>query len=113
MDSLQTIILSFDADEYMPLFLAIGHNLKEKNIYKCTTTMPLSSHNIYVIHKKCDVLDLFLTYNNSTLLRGFVYTKNGEIPVLDCRSFESLQIGEFCYGNVCVVKLPVNPFDTK
>jgi hypothetical protein len=110
MDLLQSVVLSFEDDEYMPLIMAIGHNLKEQNIYRCSTQTILNLGDNFIIHKKCDELDIFLTYENSTLLRGFVYTKLGETQVLDCRTFESLQIGKFCYGNICVVKLSNNPF---
>jgi len=108
----QRVVLFFEKDEYMPIVLAIGHNLKEKNIYKCESNVILRNQDNIIIHKKCEEFDIFLTYCKDNLLRGFLYTKNGEKEVLGASTFSSLQIEQFCYDNICVVKLSKDPFST-
>ena len=108
----QRVVLVFEKDEYMPIVLAIGHNLKEKNIYICESNVILHTENNYIIHKKCDKFDIFLTYCKENLLRGFLYTKNSETEVLIASTFLSLQIEQFCYDNICVIKLSGDPFST-
>ena len=108
----QNVVLTFDPDEYIPVICAVGHNLKEKNLYKCTSTLLLNSTDYRIVHKKCEKFDVFLTYFKNNLIRGFLYTDFGEFNVLMISTFASLQIENFCYDNIAVIKLTDNPFNS-
>ena len=55
-------------------------------------------------------VDLFLTHVEDKFVRGFLYYDNKEIPILDHRTYYSLQIEEFAYDNIAVVRLREDPF---
>ena len=110
----QRIVLSFNEDEFLPTFISIGHNLKEKNLYMTEAEMILDNPNHYIMHKKFmkgeKRVDLFLTHVEDKFVRGFLYYDNKEIPILDHRTYYSLQIEEFAYDNIAVVRLREDPF---
>lgn len=110
----QRIILSFGEDEYLPILITIGHNLKEENMYMADIEMILNMPNYYIFSKKFLYKDLkvniFLTHSDQDFIRGFLYYNNKEIPVLDHRTYASLQLGQYAYDNISVLKLPENPF---
>jgi hypothetical protein len=65
---------------------------------------------------KNKTVDMFLTFSlkneHYILEKGVVKIDNKECNIIDCRSYYSLQIGQYCYDNISVVKLPYNIFDS-
>lgn len=111
----QRIVLSFDADEFLPILVSIGHNLKEKNLYMSDAEIILNNSNHYILHKKImkeeKKADLFLTHTRgNNFIRGYLYYDNKEIPILDHRTYVSLQIENYAYDNISVVRLEQDPF---
>lgn len=108
----ERIVFSFGEDEYLPIITATGHGLKEKNVFICNSELLVNIKNYYVTHKKIieKEMHIFLTYGNKNLIRGFLYFNGKECEIIDHRKYESLQIGEFCYGNINVIRLSENPF---
>jgi hypothetical protein len=110
------IVLTWEKDEYVPIFMATGHNLKEANRFFCDTQVALLNNpNFFMIHKKVNKddkkMDIFLTHGeNDVLIRGFLYYNNKEYKVLEHRSYDSLQIEQWCYGNISVIRLEENIF---
>jgi hypothetical protein len=110
MENLQNVVLTYSSDEYVPMFLAIGHNLKKKNLYRCSSELVFDKSNNYTIKKTCDEFNALLTFSETRFVHGILCANNNDTKVLDYRCFESLQIEDYCYGNIGVVKLEKNPF---
>ena len=106
--------LSTSKDDFLPTFISIGHNLKEKNLYMTEAEIILDNPNHYIMHKKFmkgeKSVDIFLTHIEDKFVRGFLYYDNKEIPILDHRSYYSLQIEQYAYDNIAVVRLNQDPF---
>ena len=108
------VIISFGEDEWLPVLVDIGHNLKHENTFLCESEMVMDNPDHYILHtvfmrneKRCDII---ITYSDKTLIRGFLYYNNKEFVVNDSRTYASLQVGEWCYDNITVVRLLENPF---
>ena len=121
MTQQRRIIFSFDKDEIMPTFLGWGHGLKEENMcffemISCVKTQDgtRKEYTERALYKNKTV-DMFLTFalkNEYYILeKGVVKVDNKECNIVDCRSYYSLQIGQFCYDNITVIKLPYNVFE--
>jgi hypothetical protein len=112
---LQRVVLSWGNDEHLPVLLDIGHNLKEENLYDCESNMLMSSQDYFMIHRTFLYnnmqVNMFLTHYKDRLIHGFFYYNNKEFKVIDHRTYRTLQIGEFCYDNINIVRLSQNPFD--
>jgi hypothetical protein len=111
METFQNIVLTYGPNEYVPMFVATGHNLKTENLYKCSSTVAFDNSNNYTVQKKCDKFDILLTFSENQFSHGFLYVNNNTNKVLDYRCFQSLQIENYCYGNIGVIKLEKNPFE--
>jgi len=122
MTQQRRIIFSFDKDEIMPTFLGWGHGLKEENMcffemISCVKTQDgtRKEYTEKALYKNKTV-DMFLTFSlkneHYILEKGVVKIDNKECNIIDCRSYYSLQIGQYCYDNISVVKLPYNIFDS-
>jgi len=122
MTQQRRIIFSFDKDEIMPTFLSWGHGLKEENmsfseIISCVKTEDgtRKEYTEKALYKNKTV-DMFLTFalkNEYYILeKGVVKVDDKECNIIDCRSYYSLQIGEYCYDNISAIKLPYNIFDS-
>lgn len=111
---MQRVVLSFDEDEYLPEFVSIGHNLKDENIYISDVEVLLNMPNYYIIQKKITLNDklveIYLTHSKNTFIRGFLYYNDKEFEVKDHKTYRSLQVGEFAYDNISVLRLSENPF---
>jgi hypothetical protein len=114
------IVLSYGEDEYLPIFVDIGHNLKSENVFQSNSTMVVNMPSHYVLHYNVDdtskKFDILVTHhiereNKEILLRGFLYYNNKEFVVVDHRTYATLQVGKWCYDNVCVFKISENPFN--
>lgn len=110
----QRVVLSFDQDEYLPIFISLGHNLKDTNIYISDAAVLLNMPNYYIIQKKFTLndrlVDMYLTHSENAFIRGFFYYNNKEFNVQDHKTYQSLQIEDFAYDNISVVRLLENPF---
>jgi len=109
----QRVVLSFDEDEFLPVLVSIGHNLKPENMYSSVGNLIINMKDYYVIHRRVtkgeSVMDMVLTHSENGFIRGFLYYDNKEFIISDHRTYATLQIGEFCYDNICVVRLSENP----
>ena len=122
MTQQRRIIFSFDKDEIMPTFLGWGHGLKEENmsfseIISCVKTEDgtRKEYTEKALYKNKTV-HMFLTFalkNEYYILeKGVVKVDDKECNIIDCRSYYSLQIGQYCYDNISAIKLPYNIFDS-
>jgi hypothetical protein len=108
------LVLSYEENEYLPMFTSIGHNLKEKNLFYCQSEKIIKNGDFTIVHGKIEQstnaekqIDLFLTYQNDKgFVRGFLYIDNKEYPVLQSNRYISLQIEKFCYDNILAICLP-------
>jgi hypothetical protein len=112
MENFQHIVLTYSSDEYLPNFVANGHNLKKENIYKCSSMIVLDNSNNHTIQKKCDKFNALLMFSKTGFSHGFLYVNNNTNKVLNYRCFQYLLIEDCCYGNIGVVKLEKNPFES-
>jgi hypothetical protein len=116
MSVIKKIIFSYGEDEYLPLILSIGHNLKKKNICDGNITIIFNNNfyeiiNIKTIHndKSIEMNITFSIKNNSFYFtRGFLYVDKKEVLITDFKSYSSLQIEDICHDNISVIKIPEN-----
>jgi hypothetical protein len=122
MPKQRRIVFSFDNDEIMPTFLGWGHGLKEENmcffeLISCVKTQDGTRKECLerALYKN-KIVDMFLSFvlkNEYYILeKGVVKVDDKEYNIIDCRSYYSLQIGQYCYDNISVIKLPCNIFDS-
>ena len=119
------IVFSFDNDEYLPRIFGFGHNLKEENVYMCTSSVIEQTDERLVVRKNITIddkyidIEIIVNYDLLVVTGGqFVAAsltmktgdkeKNYVIPYY--YSYKSLQIGKHGYDNIDVVKLPCNIF---
>ena len=121
------IVFSFDNDEYLPRIFGFGHNLKEENVYMCTSSVVEQTDKRLVVRKNITIdndndkyIDIEIIVNYDLLVTGVQFVaaslkmrmgeneKNYVIPYYN--SYKSLQIGKHGYDNIDVVKLPCNIF---
>jgi hypothetical protein len=106
------VVLCYGDGEHVPVWAAIGHNLKEKNVFLCDSKKIINGEEYFVVCSKTTEdsekkdMKLLITYSKAGLVRGFLYIDEKEYPVLDYKVYESLQIEKYCYGNIAVVRVP-------
>jgi hypothetical protein len=116
------LVFSFDKDEIMPTFLGWGHGLKEENMcfwetISCEKTedSTIKEYTKKALYKDAEVY-IFLKFieknGYDTLEKGVAKVGDKECVIIDLRSYYSLQIGQYCYDNISVIKLPYNIFDS-
>jgi hypothetical protein len=109
----QRLVISYDKDEFLPILVNVGHNLKPENLYISDVELLLDMQDYYIIHKKVvnneKSFYIFLTHSEN-FIRGFLYYNNKEFIVNDHRTYSSLQIGDYSYDNISIVRLEENPF---
>ena len=113
------LVFSFDENEIVPCFIGFGHNLKEEYLCRCKTISKTANENI-VTYKKNAIckdknIDMYLTFQWKKpfleLLHGKVVVDNdAEYKVYDYKSYNSLQIEQYCYDSISVIKLKNNFF---
>ena len=112
---LQRVVLSWGDNEFLPILLNIGHNLKEENLYNCESNLIMSSQDYFMIHRTFLYnnmqVNMFFTHYKEKFSRGFLYYNNKEFNIIDHRTYVSLQIGQYCYDNINIVRLSQSPFD--
>jgi len=107
----QWVVLGY---ETLPIFTSFGHNLKQKNTFKCDAELISNMPNYYIMHKKFMYQDkevcILSTHLKMTFVRGFLYYNDKEYEIIEYNTYASLQIEDYCYDNVSVVRLLENPF---
>jgi hypothetical protein len=103
------ILFSYGDDEYLPVIIGYGHNLKEENMcegefIKIENSAEKTKYKINT-HYKGKELNIFLTYSMKELTDCHIILDDAKIPVKDYRVYRSLQIGNFCCDNVHVFRL--------
>jgi hypothetical protein len=110
------LVFSYEEDEYLPLLLSIGHNLKKKNICDGNIQIIFNNNffeiiNIKTFHNNKSI-EMNLTFsiknNNYYFTRGFLYVDKKEIQVNDFKSYSSLQIEDICHDNISIIRIPEN-----
>jgi len=119
------LVFSYDCDEIIPTFLGYGHGLKNENLVKCTSKISCKTDTFFVVKKnmafKNKTIEMYLTYSLVDIKdekekpqygfsRGVIYIDNKTYNIKFYGQYNSLQIGEWCYDNIGVVKLESNIF---
>jgi len=115
------VVFSFDKDEILPTFLGWGHGLKEENMCLWETIYCEKKQDGKIkecikkaLYKNIHI-DIFLTFvvndKCETFEKGIIKFANKEYNIIDCRSYYSLQIENWCYDGISVIKLPYNIFE--
>lgn len=103
------LLFSFGEDEYLPTLLGYGHNLKMENLCE-GKLLQLEKNDVHSKYKietlyKDKEVTIFLTYFAHDLTDCHLMLDNVKIPVKNYKSYQSLQIGNFCCDNVHVFRL--------
>lgn len=112
------LVFSYGDDEHVPVYTCFGSKLKTKNVCKSISNVVDKAESVWVVEKKTvfneKEIVIRLRYNIENdyydFLDGTLTVNEREHPVLLCRSFYSLQIEEWCYDNIDVVRVPNNIF---
>jgi hypothetical protein len=118
------LVFSYDssANEYVPQILGWGHGLKQENLVRCTSMIEVNNDSYYVVKKNTEFknkkIEITLTFNKCEsdtkeghkageyyLSQGTLYSDGKSFNVLQYCGYYSLQIGEFCYDNIYVIRL--------
>lgn len=109
-------VFSFEKKDDFPVVLGRTFDLKEDNIRPSTTHVAMMAENHYTIHRKIEPnIDIVLTFSVHpyAFVRGYVYANDKEYQVVKTANYRSLQIGNFCYDNICAVQIDTNIFTDK
>jgi len=125
MTSKHRIVFSYGDDDHFPVLLGWGHNLKEKNMCFCDSSINEQTDEQIVVKKTMNIHDVDIEilikyafyfddagekkskYSSAKLI---AVDKEYDIPLYG--SYYSLQIEQYCYDNIHVVRLPCNVFST-
>jgi hypothetical protein len=120
------LVFSYGDDEYIPTFLGYGHGLKSENLVKCSSKLSCKSDNFYVLQKKMDIknkhIEMYLTFSLVTpedeeeksyynFTRGVIYIDRKSYNIKNYTVYNSLQVENWCYDYIAVVKLESNIFE--
>jgi len=128
------LVFSYDSDEIIPTFLGFGHGLKNENLVTCTSTVSCNTGTFFVVKKlmefKNKKIEMYLTFSlvnpkdeeekekeanvertpSYGFTRGVLYVDKKNYNIKFYGQYNSLQIGEWCYDNIGVVRLESNIF---
>jgi len=133
------LVFSYDSNESIPIILGYGHELKPENVVKCTSKLSCKTDTFLVLKKTMDFknktnIEMYLTFSLRTpkegyenenededengdekgsyydFSRGVIYIDKKSYNIKQYAQYTSLQIGEWCYDNIGVVKLNYNIF---
>ena len=115
----QYIILSYNKDEYIPIFLGFSHNLKEKNLVYCESSVIFKNESIVTLKKigKLNEKDIVINFTLSNdnvkeeFLSGDIHVNDKKYPISGVYTYSGLQIGKWCYDNICLVKINDESFE--
>jgi hypothetical protein len=125
------IVFYYTENEHMPFLLGYGHNLKEKNLFICNSSIVSESEDDLIVKKTISKEDINMTitilYKNNRFHNGSItvsseskleipsdytssslnptYNNNQEYKIMDINMYHSLQIESYCYDNIGVIKL--------
>lgn len=111
----ERLAFCFGKDVYLPILLGFSTHLYEENLRMCKSKLVFSNSDYSVVHKRIpdESVDIFITYSEKSpfgFIRGYVYKNGKEYVISDTRAYASLQIGKYCYDNICAIKLDENIF---
>jgi hypothetical protein len=111
----ERLAFCFGKDTHLPILLGFSTYLREENLRMCKSKLVFSNSDYSVVHKRIpiDNIDIFITYSEKSpfgCIRGYVYKDGKEYAISETRAYVSLQIGKYCYDNICVIKLDENIF---
>jgi len=112
------LVFSYGKDEHVPIFSCVGSNLKTRNVCKCETQLVDNTDPLMIVSKKTTMdgkeINMKIIYNYTDdcarFKEGTLSIDGKEYPISMCATFSSLQIEEWCYDNIDVVRLPDNIF---
>lgn len=112
------IVFSYEKDEHIPVLLGYGHNLKNENLCYCNSEVVSRNDSGFSVkktatlfNKEVEVVIDFESINGRERVKsGSVNVDNIAYEIDFYGYYNSLQIGEWCYDRIGVVKLSMNPF---
>jgi hypothetical protein len=119
------IVFSYGDDDHFPIMLGWGHNLKEKNMCTCDSSITEQTDEEITVKKTMNIHDTDIailvkysvSFNDSGEKRSkyssaklVAADKEYDIPLYG--TYNSLQIEQCCYDNITVVRLPCNIFSS-
>jgi len=118
------LVFSYNPDEIMPIICGFGHELKEKNVVKCSSIISCKMASFYILQKKMEFknkyIEIYLTFtlaesdpdrHHFNFKRGVLYIDGKKkCDVIDYKSYNSLQIENFCYDDISVISVPGDVF---
>ena len=115
----QYIILSYEKDEHIPFLLGYSHNLKEKNLALYNSSVVYRSESIVTIQKTGMIQDknISITFTLSHVngqeefVDGKICVNDKIYPIVSVYTYNSLQIENYCYDNIMLVKINDAVFD--
>lgn len=100
------------------VFKINNKDLQSKNVHLVESELIFNNNEHYIVHKKLDNLNIFITYKNieenidednkkiySKFIRGYIYKDNLEYNIKLFDLYSSVQIGEWAYDNIGICKL--------
>ena len=105
------------------VFRINGKDLQSKNVHLVESELIFNNNEYYIVHKKLDNLNIFITYKNieennedttedenkkkiySKFIRGYIYKDNRESNIKSFDLYSSLQIGEWAYDNIGICSI--------
>lgn len=112
------LVFSYGDDEHVPIYTCLGSKLKTKNVCKSISTVVETTESFRVVEKKTKFnnkeIIVRIKYNIENdycdFSNGTIQINKLEYPVILCKTFSSLQIEDWCYDNIDVVRVPSNIF---
>lgn len=117
-DPIYPIVFSYDEDEHIPVLLGWGHNLKHENMGNFTLSLAIENENRTISRKgklrdiEAEIKIFHRTDNNDKVSfdTGVLTMNEKQFPIKMYAIYNSLQIENYCYDYIAVVKLTENPF---
>jgi len=114
----RTVAFSYGDDEHMPVILGFGHNLKEENVCRCISTILQKDDRSMLVQKKMThknkdieiLVNYSLANDGQTFVEGKLTMEGKEYNIHKFATYSSLQIQNYCYDDIHVVRLPCNIF---
>jgi len=123
MTSKHRIVFSYGDNDHFPVMLGWGHNLKEKNMCFCDSSITEKTDEQITVKKTMNIHDMDIEilikyefYFNDSGEKKSKYSSaklvasDKEYDILLYGSYLSLQIEQVCYDNIDVARLPCNIF---